>query len=85
MVFLLFMAMGTYLASLGPVANSLLIPLESQYTVPDMHDLRESRVYVVLMEGMGDKGMDVFACRRQHGKAGRRVPPLSHGTEADNH
>jgi uncharacterized SAM-binding protein YcdF (DUF218 family) len=60
MVFLLFMAMGTYLAALGPVANSLLIPLENQYTVPDMHDLRDSQVYVVLMGGMDDKGMDVF-------------------------
>lgn len=60
MVFLLFMAMGTYLASLGPVADSLLIPLERQYTVPDMDDLRESQAYVVLMGGMADKGTDVF-------------------------
>jgi uncharacterized SAM-binding protein YcdF (DUF218 family) len=60
MAFLLFLASGIYLASIAPVANFLLSPLENQYTVPAMDDLRTSDAYVVLGGGVNRKSVDIF-------------------------
>jgi uncharacterized SAM-binding protein YcdF (DUF218 family) len=60
MVFLSFMALAIYLASIGPVSNSLLLPLESQYPVPATDDLQGGEVYVVLGGGANEKGADIF-------------------------
>lgn len=59
-VFLLFLAAGVYLASIVPVANFLLSPLESQYAVPGVDDLRTGQAYVVLAGGINDKASDIF-------------------------
>lgn len=60
MAFLIVMAMGVYLASIAPVANSLLLPLENHYTIPASDDLRGAHAYVVLAGGANDKGVDIF-------------------------
>lgn len=60
MTFLLFLAAGVYLASIAPVANFLLSPLESRYGIPAVDDLRTSAAYVVLGGGTSDKGVDIF-------------------------
>ena len=60
MALLLFMASGNYLASIAPVANFLLSPLENQYMVPAMDELRTSDAYVVLGGGVNNKSADIF-------------------------
>lgn len=59
-VFLLFLAAGVYLASIAPVANFLLSPLEGQYAAPGVDDLRTAQAYVVLGGGASDKAVDIF-------------------------
>lgn len=60
MAILLLLSFGLYLTSIGPVANLLLSPIENQYSIPFLDDLRTTDAYVVLGGGTNDKGVDIF-------------------------
>lgn len=51
---------GIYLASIAPVADFLLSPLENQYSPPATNNLRTSQAYVVLGGGTQENAVDLF-------------------------
>jgi uncharacterized SAM-binding protein YcdF (DUF218 family) len=57
---LLLSAFLLYLASIAPVANTLLSPLENHYPVPAPEDLQTCEAYIVLGGGVYDGANDLF-------------------------